>query len=278
MSEARFLGIDFSGGAEPWRRTCRTPTVWVATLEGFRLEDLRPVQDLPGDDEPFDRLAGLLQEGRYRAAAIDAPFGLPARHTPEGSHRRLLDAVSRLPPAEDRPFPRGDALIGLAESVASLAENKPSRETERGCGANARSALWNGARPGAPFAVACLTLLARANRPIWPWRDAPGMLVEGFPAAQLKAWGLPNHSYNSTTADDRPQMLARRAQRRLILDGVIARTDFEVTREHARLMADSADALDAFIVAFAARAAANRQLRFPKPAAWRIEGAIAIHD
>lgn len=278
MSEARFLGVDFSGGAEPWRASCRNPAVWVATLEGFRLEDLRPVQHLAGDDQPFDRLVTLLGEGRFRAAAIDAPFGLPARHTPEASHRRLLEIVGAMPPAEDRPFPRGETLLALAQSVAPLEEGKPSRETERGCGANARSSLWNGARPGAPFAAACLTLLARAQRPMWPWKDEPGMLVEGFPAAQLKAWSLPNHSYNTSTSDDRAQALARRAQRKLILDGVLERTGFEVSREHARLMTDSADALDAFIVAFAGRAAANRQLRFPKPAAWRIEGAIAIHD
>ncbi|HMO95215.1 MAG TPA: DUF429 domain-containing protein, partial [Tepidiformaceae bacterium] len=118
----------------------------------------------------------------------------------------------------------------------------------------------------------------RAQRPIWPWKDAPGMLVEGFPAAQLKAWDLPNHSYNSASGDDRRQTQARRAQRRVILNSVLARTRFEVSPEHARLMTESADALDAFIVAFAGRAAANRQLRFPKPSVWRIEGAIAVHD
>src|SRR5689334_2210840 len=73
MSEARFLGVDFSGGAGPWKAVCSRPTVWIATLEAFRLTDLRPVQELEGEDEPFERLAGLLREGRYRAAGIDAP-------------------------------------------------------------------------------------------------------------------------------------------------------------------------------------------------------------
>src|SRR5690242_15300200 len=34
MSDARFLGIDFSGGAGPWRPVCARPTVWIAALEG----------------------------------------------------------------------------------------------------------------------------------------------------------------------------------------------------------------------------------------------------
>jgi pyruvate dehydrogenase E1 component beta subunit len=41
MSEARFLGIDFSGGAGPWRVSCARPTVWIAVLEAFRLADLK---------------------------------------------------------------------------------------------------------------------------------------------------------------------------------------------------------------------------------------------
>jgi hypothetical protein len=103
MSEARFLGIDFSGGAGPWRVSCARPTVWIAVLETFRLADLRPVQQLDGGGEPFDRLTRLLREGRYRAAAIDAPFSLPARHMPAGGHAQLLADIAKLPPAADRP-------------------------------------------------------------------------------------------------------------------------------------------------------------------------------
>lgn len=288
MSEARFLGIDFSGAAEPWKPNCRTPTVWIAVLEGFRLSELSPVQALPGDGPPFERLVSLLAEGRFRAAAIDAPFGIPAAHVPGGSHRKLLDAVADMPPAKDRPFPTGEALYQLAQAVAPFDPNrKQLRETERDCGARARSTLWHGkdadgrtGRPGTPFTIACLTLLARAQRPVWPWRDEPGMLVEAFPAAQLKAWGLPNSGYGPPDrAEATPAMIAaRRALRRDMLKGVLAHTRFEVAREHAKLMHDSADALDAFIAAFAGRAAANRQLRFPKSAAWRVEGAIAVHD
>lgn len=267
MSEARFLGIDFSGGAGPWRPTCVRPTVWIATLEAFRLADLHPVQQLEGDGPPFERLAALLREGRYRAAAIDAPFSLPERHMPPGGHAQLLADIAGLPPASDRPFPRGAAILAYARTFASIASAKPTRQTERQYNA-ARSTLWNGARPGAPFTAACLTLIARAKRPVWPWKDAPGMLVEAFPAAQLKAWGLPYTSYSS--AEDRP---ARQA-----IVGHLERVrHLDIAPAFRRQMLASPDALDSVIAAFAGRAAANRQLRLDKPPTWKIEGAIAVH-
>lgn len=267
MSEARFLGIDFSGGAGPWKASCARPTVWIATLEAFRLADLRPVQQLEGDGAPFERLVALLREGKYRAAAIDAPFSLPEAHMPAGGHDELLKDFGALPVADDRPFPRGETLVSYARAGAPIPGAKVWRQTERECGALARSTLWNGARPGAPFTAACLTLLARAQRPIWPWRDAPGMLVEAFPAAQLRAWSLPNAGYS--LPDEQPLragIVAALGQRGLAID-----------RADKEQMLASADALDAVIAAFAGRAAANRQLKHERPASWRLEGAIAVH-
>jgi len=267
MSEARFLGVDFSGGAGPWRERCRRPTVWIASLEGPRLAELLPVQDLPGKDPPFARLTRLLGEGGFRAAGIDAPFALPARYMPPGGHAELLRDVADMPAAEDRPFPRGASLVEYARRRASLREAKPMRETERQHGAT-RSALWNGARPGAPFAVACLTLLARAQRPVWPWRDHQGMLVEAFPAAQLRAWGLPGSNYTSEEAAPlRGRILAYLEEHRHLV----------VDRRSRTILLGSADALDAVLAAFGARAAANRTLALDLTAGWRVEGAIAVH-
>ncbi len=267
MSEARFLGIDFSGGAGPWRCTCSRPTVWIASLEGPRLVELLPVQDLPGNGEPFDRLVAFLAEGRYRAAAIDAPFALPMRHMPPGGHPELLRDIGGLPQADDRPFPRGAALLDYASRRAPLVSAKPTRETEKQYAAS-RSTLWNGVRPGAPFAAACLTLLARAARPVWPWNDGHGMLVEAFPAAQLRAWGLPHANYSSPE-DRKPRgtIIAHLEDKRQVMIDPTAR----------KRMLASADALDAVLAAFAARAAANRTLAREKPANWKIEGAIAVH-
>jgi lambda repressor-like predicted transcriptional regulator len=267
MSEARFLGIDFSGGSGPWKASCAKPTVWIATLEAFRLADLRPVQSLEGEGEPFDRLVALLREGKYRAAAIDAPFSLPAAHLPLGGHHGLLADIGLLAAAEDRPFPRGEAVIAYADAISPIRTAKVWRQTERECGALARSTLWNGARPGAPFTAACLTLLVRAQRPIWPWRDAPGMLVEAFPAAQLRAWGLPNAGYGLPSEKPiRARIIAALEQRGLAIDP-----------NDRKQMLVSPDALDAVIAAFAGRAAANRQLKHERPPNWRLEGAIAVH-
>ena len=267
MSDARFLGIDFSGGAAPWRPVCANPTVWIAALEGPRLADLRPVQKLDGDSHPFDNLVALLSQGRYRAAAIDAPFCLPAAHMPPGGHAQLLRDIAQLPAAEDRPFPRGADLVAYATTHAPLASAKPSRLTERQHHAT-RSTLWNGSRPGAPFAAACLTLLARSQRPVWPWKDAPGMLVETFPAAQLKAWGLPHASY----ADDEGRPI-----RAKIITHLEDKQHLMIAPDDRRDMLRSADALDAVLAAFGAKAAANRRLKFEKPDNWKTEGAIAIH-
>ncbi len=158
-----YLGIDFSGGADPWKARCSRPTVWIATIEDIvapHLTDLRPVQSLLGDGEPFARLLALLRAGDVAAAAIDAPFAIPAKYLQPGGHRELLDRAGTLPPAPDRPFASGAALVELAQEIAPLDQKKPHRETELVWvkrGVNTRSTLWNGPRAGAPFTAACLT-------------------------------------------------------------------------------------------------------------------------
>jgi cupin 2 domain-containing protein len=248
---ARFLGIDFSGGAPAWRARCARPSVWIATVEAGagppRLTDLRPAQKLAGDGAPFDRLVRLLAAGDFDAAGIDAPFALPAAHLPAGGYDELLAQVAALPDAPDRPFARGAAIVALGEAMAAKASAKPLRVAERFWSArriNTRSTMWNGARGGAPFAAACLALLARARRPIWPWQSGPGMLVEVFPAAQLHQWRLPHTGY---AAPD------QRGQRATILAGLTARLEFD-SSQHATMM-DCADALDAVLASFGAMAA-----------------------
>lgn len=269
MSEARFLGIDFSGAAAPWRATCSRPTVWIAVLEGARLIDLRPVQKLDPGSAPFDSLVNLLRAGQFRAAAIDAPFSLPDPHFPDGGYAELLDDVGMLPPASDRPFPTGPQLIELAERYAPKQNAKPHRATERAWSrATPRSTLWWKPRGGAPFAAACMTLLSRTGRPIWPWKNAPGMLVEAFPAAQLHAWSLPHMKYTGVDAGPVRTKIIAEIQRR---QGIaIAPADH-------REMQRTPDALDAFLATFAGRAAANRTLKLEKPSSWKTEGAIAVH-
>jgi hypothetical protein len=166
-------------------------------LDGGKLKlvSLKPVQDLPGPGDGFARLVALLRSGKYVAASIDAPFSIPPAHIPEAGHEALLDLIAALPDANDRPFPKGEDLVVLAERACPKATAKPLRKCESYWAkrqVNTRSTLWNGPRGGAPFAVACLALIARCQRPCWPWhRTAQGLLVEAFPAAQLRQWNLP---------------------------------------------------------------------------------------
>ena len=245
-----YYGIDFSGSAAAWRPRCSRPSIWIATVEvadRLRLVEVVPVQALAGRGDPFERLVALLRSADHVAAGIDAPFCIPARHLPPGGQPALLAAIAALPDAGDRPFPRGAAVVDLAAAVAPLETAKPLRTTERHWvvrGVNTRSTLWNGPRGGAPFTAACLTLLARAERPCWPWTTGPGMLVESFPAAQLQAWELPHYGY---VAPD------RRATREAILRDLHRRIDL-TPAQHALLL-DQPDALDALLAAFGAIAA-----------------------
>ena len=264
-----YLGIDFSGGAAPWQARCAKPTVWIASLEDEaspRLTDLRPVQDLSGTEDPFARLVSRLRCGDFVAAGIDAPASIPAEYLPLDGHRALLAHVATLPDAADRPFPSGAALVALAEEVEPLRSKKPMRDTEgvwAKRGVNTRSTLWNGPRGGAPFTAACLALLGRAGRPLWPWDNGPGMLVEAFPAAQIKTWGLPHNGYG------KPE---QRDVRETIIAGFAGRLLFNAAQRATML--ETPDALDAVLAAFAGIAAVRHGVPDRIPA----DGLIAVAE
>ncbi len=268
----RYLGIDFSGGAAAWRERVRKPSVWIATAEitaeGPALVSLVPVQDLPGAGGCFNRLVSLLSRGDYIAAAIDAPFSLPSAHVPQGGHGALVDLVGALPDADDRSFPRGAALMALAEGVQEKESLKPLRTSENAWArqaVNTRSTLWNGPRGGAPFAVACLSLIARSGRPCWPWtRSGPGMLVEAFPAAQLRHWSLPHQRYAGEAGAETRNVIVAALKSRIALSS-----------KDADAMSASPDALDAVIAVFAAIAAPTLLGAYPPEA--ELEGWIAVH-
>jgi Protein of unknown function (DUF429) len=250
----RFMGVDFSGGARPWRPIVARPTVWIATAEkdirGLRLTELIPVQSLAGDGQPFHRLVNFLAAGDFEVAAIDAPFSLPLAHLPKGGHAELLQKVRALPNGPDRPFPTGASIMALGEAESPKAQAKPLRETEAywaAQGVNTRSTMWNGPRGGAPFAGACLRLLEQSGRPSWPWDNSqPGVLCEAFPAAQLRHWGLPYQGYSQSTAGQVREAIVGDLQSRIDLSEV-----------HRGILMRNPDALDALISAFAAIAVAD---------------------
>lgn len=261
-----WLGLDFSGNDKMWSPGCTRSNVWLAAIDDTSVLSLRRVQDLPGDEHPFPRLARFLKEADFTACGIDAPFALPAAHMLRG-HAGLLKAVAKLP-REGRPFAAGAILLAWAKERAALASAKPMRDTERhwrARGLNVRSTLWNGPRGGAAFTTACLTLLHAAGRPCYPWSDAAqGVMLETFPMAQLKTWGLPYVGYDGATGA---------AVRKTIVSGLAARLQLPAAaRAHALA---SADALDAIVCALSARAwSRGHGLSYGRP--HRQEGWIVV--
>jgi hypothetical protein len=269
------LGIDFSGSVRSWLPNRSTSNVWVCRLKwdggaSPHVSELQPIQQLSGRGTPFQRLADILADRQFSAAAIDAPFSLPARHVPSEGWLKLLQMVDELPLQRGAPFPTGQALIDLALGLAPPERLKPLRATEKWWSErriNVRSTLWLKPRGGASFAAACMKLLARASFPrCWPWEAlGEGLIVEAFPAAQLCSWKLPYQKYN------RPEGAL---ERKKIVSGMEARLDFGPFRWVAE---ESADALDAVISSFAAIAAHRNELAPPDAMTFDREGWIAVH-
>ena len=257
-----------------WRQGCRRSNVWIARVQAdsglYALRDLQVVQDLPGTGTPFERLVALLMDDCYDAAAIDAPFSLPATYVP-GGYTALLDAVANRP-HDGRPFPKAAELLAAVDPPLLPRGRKVYRETERmwiDRGVNTRSTVWAGARGGAAMTVACLRLLHESNCPVWPWMGNAhqGCLVEAFPAAQLQAWGLPHQKYNGRDA-------VQQANRETIISGIEKRIDVGPFREQLMI---NADALDAVIAAFAGIAVTQDLLAAEPGSKSQLEGWIAVH-
>jgi Protein of unknown function (DUF429) len=271
-----FLGIDFSGNARSWRAGCATSNVWICRAKcGSNLKpavtELHQVQCLAGNGPPFQRLADLLAERQFSAAAIDAPFSFPSRYVPTEGWLRLLQLVDALPVDAGASFPGAQSLIVLARTMSRLECLKPLRRTEKLWSdrkINVRSTLWWKPRGGAPFAAACMKLLATAGfPPCWPWSTQPeGLVVEAFPAAQLWSWKLPLQKY-----DGREGISVRQE----VIWSLESRINFGKFRKAAE---ESADALDAAISSFAAIAAFRGNAVQPdSDAIVAREGWIAVH-
>lgn len=272
----RLIGIDFSGSAEQWSAGKRSSNVWIAvasSADGGELivESLRTVQELPGSDHPFDRLIRFLASENFDAAGIDAPFSVPSAYVPQ-THSSLLELVAALG-CDGRPFARGHRLIETVMPQFAPKGKKLWRRTEsewRAKGVNVRSTFWNGPRGGAPFPVACLTLLHRCGRRIWPWyRGEKSCFVEAFPAAQLQHWKLPFIGYNGDSIE-------AAAKRKTIIQtlkhrGLYCSTGVDVQ------MINCADALDAVICVYAAKGTVECSLATDPWPISESEGWIAVH-
>lgn len=274
-----WLGIDFSGNHDMWSAGCTRSNVWIAVAKegqtGLELSQLGRVQSLRGRDNrehPFGHLASILAGGQYRAAAIDAPFSVPAAFVPQ-DHASLLALVNGIE-CSDRQFPTA---VGFVTAVAGepppLSPPKPLRATElhwQGLGVNARSTMWAGARGGAAFSAACMKLLSLAGRSVWPWvlGSSDGLIVEAFPAAQLQHWGLEHQGYSGNEK--------QHEQARECVVSYLAKR-LRISEKHARVMTENADALDAVICVFAALAVTNDSIGHQPGDSASKEGWICVH-
>lgn len=276
MSAPILIGVDFSGDVTRWRPRCSQSNVWIAVATSLpskvRVTALVPVQELDGSGQPFDRLSDFLNRKVSGFAAIDAPFSLPQPWggKPEYVWKKVLELRG-----DDRPFAQGSSLI--SEFVPHLAPRgqKVLRRTEmywRAHGINVRSSLWNGPRGGAPFAAACMTLLARHRGPVWPYKSKGDgiVLAEGFPAAQLVQWNLPSKKYDGASA-------SARENRRAILDTLYERHGLSLDTDQESKCTESADALDAVLCLYAAAALAHDALVENSGVNDSTEGIIAVH-
>ena len=260
-----------------WSAGCRRSNVWIAEIQRsccaddrFVLCDLKRVQQLPGDDHPFLRLGRYLAQRKFAAASIDAPFSIPARFVTSEGYPALLAKVSKLEHS-GRPFAAGKALVELVAQTDVLDPKKPLRATEQewsARGVNIRSTLWAGPRGGAPMTAACIELLHLSGCPLWPWKSAGrGLLIEAFPAGQLKQWGLPSQQYSKNLKE-------HVENREKIVVGLESRMDLERWRE--TLLA-TADAIDAAVCALTAAAVTlKRLIKLPDVNVADREGWIAI--
>jgi hypothetical protein len=274
---SRFLGIDFSGNHLMWRPGCRRSNVWISyvrkTDERLVLDRLMRVQELPGNEHPLERLAALLREDDFETAAIDSPFSVPRKFIPPEGYAGLLERIGSLSDPDGRPFCRSAAFVKAVAGVdPPLDPPQPMRSTDaywRQKGLNVRSTLWAGTRGGAAMTAACFKLLHRAQRPIWPWvQESRGLLVEAFPMAQLKQWGLPYDGYGK---QDRKGELIRK----LIIDEIRGRINLGGFNE---LLLSSADALDSVLCAFSGVAVRTFNLAVLSDDSANLEGWIAVHS
>jgi hypothetical protein len=266
------LGIDFSGNHAMWSPRCGRTNVWVArgasTGSDVAVESLDPVQSLSFSGHPFAGLAGLLNDLSEGYIGIDAPFSLPATFIARDV-QAAWQKVAELTPL-DRPFPRADQLVRTFAPQLPAYGEKLYRETETfWIRKGVRSTTWCGPRGGAPFAAACMTLLAGHRGPVWPLTDGQGaVLVEAFPAAQLCHWGLPFAQYSGrehAATLNRRSILLGMEKRGLVID------------QQKRLSCEtSADALDAVVCMFSAVAVADDKVAFAPSKSAKTEGHIAV--
>ena len=116
--------------------------------------------------------------------------------------------------------------------------------------------------------ASCLYLLSKTGCPIWPWfSGVPGLLAEAFPAARLKHWKLPFQRYNDP---DKSELQTGKRSLPSLESRWLELGEFK------QKLLESADAIDAVLCAFAAKAVTSDELA-TQAKAFDDEGQIAVH-
>lgn len=278
-----WIGIDFSGANGSWSPGTTKSNVWIAVVNQIRTTELRlstleQVQRFQSRDAapPFKRLAHFLRDGDFDCAAIDAPFSLPSVALPKGSRADFLKRIKRLTLEAKRHIPHGAQLLAIAREQLPWLEERGTKQHYRAAEhrfSATRTSLWNGPRGGAAFTIACLRLLAEADQySLWNGAadDKAPRIVEAYPAGQLRCWKLPAEKYNGTeefAVSNRERIVAA-------LEKDIGLT---IGTNHRQTVLGNADALDAVICAFGAKAAHTGKFVKPDRNIAKGEGWIAIH-
>ncbi len=209
------LGVDLAASPK------RTAVCWIDWADGRA--EIRDARAGATDEE----LLGWFE--RADKVGIDAPFGWPDAFVESiASHR------------EGRPWP-GHPM-----------EHLRLRETDRH--AHERTGIWPlsvSSNLVAIPAMRCAGLLSRYGAVHGPVpRDGSGKLVEVYPAAALKRWGLPHSGYKGK---------ANAASRAKLVQQLRDRTEpwLAASDEIWGDCSENDDVLDAVVAALAARAAAT---------------------
>lgn len=193
-----------------------------------------PAEGGAGNGEIINALLEMLDAG---CAGVDSPFGWP---------EHFVDAVTAH--RDGRPWPDRGALG--PESIRRLRYRETDFHVRRRCG------FWPRSVSSELIALLAMrwagvldALHVETGHPVD--RSGAGPVVEVYPSAALKRWGLPHRGYKGDPMDPPSRRLRLR-----ILRGLRERLGCLVMTPSTarRLLADD-DALDAFVCALVARAA-----------------------
>jgi hypothetical protein len=223
------LGVDLASAAK------RTAVCWIRWEQG-RAEVVR--LDIGADDEALIQAIAQVDK-----AGIDVSFGWP---------QDFVHAVAAYTDTGLWP----DTLPQPSAAPKQLQFRETDRFVHRHTGRWPLSVSSDRIAIPAMRAAALFSRLVKAGEPVA--RDGSGKLVEVYPAAALRRWGLKAQGYKGKK---------NREARCRLLEGVIDRTAgcFTVPSEMITSCETSDDALDSLLASLVARAA-TRQLCDPIPA------------